>query len=504
MIGALVSTAVLLLGACTSDDSSDSTSGTTVPALPSDAQAIVDSTPYDFGTWHYVATDLETGEVVWSEGADQLNFLASTTKLFTGGAYLDTFGPDSTLETPVYATVAPVDGRLGGDLVLVGAGDILMGSRNVLDGDLQWEVPDHVYAYATPLATQVEADPLAGLDQLAAEVVASGITTVEGDVLVDERLWEPFVTKEGVLTPIMVNDNLLDMIVTPGAAAGDPAAIAVRPATAYFEVDNQVTTTAAGGDAAVTVEVEGNTIVLEGEVALDSDPYGAAAFAPDPGAYARALFIEALQRAGVTVTAPLTAPTSALPAEGSYTEAAKVASLTSPPATVFNTLVQKISHNRGAETMLCLMAVEAGSKDCSDGLATINESVDRAGIAPRQVFIIDGEGTDPSSATPTAVVEYLTWASTQSWANVYEEALPDVAEDGTIYAKSGTSVTAQAPPLPALFVAQAEAGYMTTASGRRLAVAVYALNGSFPTLPEGLQQSGKNTKDVLKDMQASG
>ena len=79
MVGALVSTAVLLLGACTSDASSASTSGTTVPALPSDAQAIVDSTPYDFGTWHYVATDLETGEVVWSEGADHFIFVSSTT-----------------------------------------------------------------------------------------------------------------------------------------------------------------------------------------------------------------------------------------------------------------------------------------------------------------------------------------------------------------------------------------------------------------------------------------
>ena len=87
------------------------------------------------------------------------------------------------------------------------------------------------------------------MDKLAADVVASGITTVAGDVLVDERLWEPFQTKEGVVTPIMVNDNLLDMIVTAGPAVGDPAAIAVRPATAYLEVVNEVVTIAADGDA---------------------------------------------------------------------------------------------------------------------------------------------------------------------------------------------------------------------------------------------------------------
>ncbi len=326
---------------------------------------------------------METGEEVWSQNADKLNFLASTTKLFTGGTYLATFGPDHTLETPVYATAAPVAGELTGDLVLVGAGDMILGSRNVLDGDLQWEFPDHVYTYATPLAIQVEADPLAGLDKLAADVVASGITTVAGDVLVDERLWEPFQTKEGVVTPIMVNDNLLDMVVTAGPAAGDPGAIAVRPATAYFEVVNEVVTTAADGDATVQAEVEGNRVLVTGEIPVGADPFAVAAFAPDPGAYARALFIEALQRAGVTVTAPLTAPTGVLPPEGSYTEADKVAALTSPPASVFNTLVQKISHNRGAETMLCLLAVEAGSKDCLDGLELVNATVADAGIRSR-------------------------------------------------------------------------------------------------------------------------
>ena len=174
LIGALVTTAVLLVGACTSDDSADSTATTTVPGLPSDAETIIDSPTYDNGSWNYLAVDMETGEEVWSQNADRLNFLASTTKLFTGGTYLDTFGPDHTLETPVYATAAPVAGELTGDLVLVGAGDVILGSRNVLDGDLQWEFPDHVYAYATPLATQVEADPLAGLDELAAEVVGLG------------------------------------------------------------------------------------------------------------------------------------------------------------------------------------------------------------------------------------------------------------------------------------------------------------------------------------------
>jgi D-alanyl-D-alanine carboxypeptidase/D-alanyl-D-alanine-endopeptidase (penicillin-binding protein 4) len=502
---ALVAAATLLLGACTSDDS-ESTSGTTMPSLPPDAQAVVDLPPYDYGTWAYQAVDRSSGDVKWASDADQISFLGSTTKLFTVATYLDIFGVDQTLETPVYATAVPVGGTLTGDLVLVGAGDMIMGGRGVGagDGDVQFNSPDHVYAYATPLATPVEGDPLAGLDDLAAQVVASGVTTVAGDVLVDERLWEPFETKEGVVTPIMVNDNLLDVRVDAGTAAGAPAATQVIPTTGYFQVVNEVTTTA-DGEADVTAELGAdNRIVLTGSVPVGADPYNLAVFAPDPGAYTRALFIEALQRAGVTVTAPLTASAAALPPEGSYVEANQVASLTSGPASTFATLVLKISHNRGAETMLCLLAVEAGSKDCLDGLGPMYDSVEDAGVAPEQVLLYDGEGSDPSSATPQSVVDYLTWATTQPWSEVYEAALPDLDEDGTITAKSGTSAQGQFPPRPSLFVTQAEAGYMTTAGGERLIMAVYAKNATYPTVADGLQQSAANVKTFLRALRDAG
>src|SRR6185437_1948571 len=96
-----------------------------------------------------------------------------------------------------------------------------------------------------------------------------------------------------------------------------------------------------------------------------------AQFAPSPAAYARALFIEALRRAGVAVGAPLQAAplvsTGALPPDSAYNPANKVASLTSPPASVMTKLVTKISDNRGAETLLCLLAKKAGSRDCDSG-----------------------------------------------------------------------------------------------------------------------------------------
>ena len=306
VVAGLGVTTALLLGACTSDSESGATSGTTVPPLPADAQAVIDSPPWTSGQWNYQATDMDTGETVYAANPDTLGLIASNTKNFTVGAYLDTFGTDTTVETPVYALGERAGGTLQGNLVIVGAGDFILGSRGVPSGELQYNSPDHVYSYASPQAKPVSADPLVGLNQLAAQVAAAGITSVDGDVLVDDRLWEPFETKEGVVTPMTVNDNLLDIQLRPGAAAGDRPALSTIPTTAYFEVVNEVTTSAAGGEADVTAEVDAaNRVVVRGELPVGTETYNTAVFAPDPSAYARALFIEALGRAGVSVNASI-------------------------------------------------------------------------------------------------------------------------------------------------------------------------------------------------------
>jgi D-alanyl-D-alanine carboxypeptidase/D-alanyl-D-alanine-endopeptidase (penicillin-binding protein 4) len=302
-----------------------------------------------------------------------------------------------------------------------------------------------------------------------------------------------------------VNDNVLDMQVHPGAAAGDRTTVGVRPQTAYFDVVDEVVTIGAGGDASVTATLGAdNRIVLRGALPTDAATYNIATFAPDPAAYARALFIEALQKAGITVTTPLTAATGTLPAENSYTAPNKVAALKSPPTSILSKLVLKVSHNRGAESVMCLLAVKAGSKDCDAGLKTMIDTIGTAGVDQRSVLIYDGEGSDPASATPAALLRWLTWADSQPWSETYRLGLPDLNDDGKILAKSGTSARPENPPMPSLFVVQGEAGYMTTASGKHVVMAVYASNATYPTVAEGLAKGANAVKAVTSAMQSAG
>ncbi len=496
LVGTVTAVTAVVLSACSTG--LDSPAGR---ALPSGARAIVDSAPYAHGSWNYDVVDLDRGRTLYAQNENQLQFLGSTTKLFTVGSYYDEVGATATLETPVYASGSRAGGALTGNLVLVGSGDFILGSRGVLQGDLQWTDPDHVYAYASPLVQPVAADPLAGLDRLAAGVKASGITSVNGDVLVDDRLFNAYETKEGILTSVMVNDNLMDVLVHPAAAAGQPVTVGTIPTTTFFSVVNQATTSAAGGASSLQAELTDHTVTITGQLPVGSPQQDLAQFAPSPGAYARGLFIEALRRAGVTVAADVRTSTATLPPTSTYPAADKVASLTSPPASVLTKLVTKISHNRGAETLMCLLALRTGSQDCEDGLPVMLSTIGKAGLKPGTVEIYDGEGSDPSSATSAAMIQWLTWLRSQPFGAELKAGLPDINHDGSILVKSGLSARPEIGPQPALFVAAGQAGYLTSARGKEVAVALYALNATYASVADGLLKDLPATEQVLREIQ---
>ena len=161
--------------------------------------------------------DAESGEVLLANRDDEMVFTASTAKGFLVGSVFETLGPDATLTTPVYATTPVVDGAVAGDLVLVASGDLALGGRNAdngaFDHTFDADSVDHVYADLAPNADRI-GDPLAGLDDLARQIAEQGVTRVDGDVLIDTSIWEPFDGAEGPTPAIFVNDNLVDVQVT--------------------------------------------------------------------------------------------------------------------------------------------------------------------------------------------------------------------------------------------------------------------------------------------------
>ncbi len=216
-------------------------------------------------------------------------------------------------------------GDLTGNLILYGQGDLTFGGRRIDANAIQITDFDHGDADNLDTALLTPQDPLYGLDQLAAQVKAAGITKVTGEVAVDDRFFKPYrVPNQNLLiSPVMVNENMVDVTVTP-TQPGQPATVAYRPQTAAFAVEDDVTTGAPGS--ADTVKLSGeNHITCLGQVgckgtisgSIPQDYKAPLTGAPimvrtfrieDPATFARTAFIEALQREGVTVSAPAVEP----------------------------------------------------------------------------------------------------------------------------------------------------------------------------------------------------
>ncbi|HEX4614074.1 MAG TPA: D-alanyl-D-alanine carboxypeptidase, partial [Urbifossiella sp.] len=144
---------------------------------------------YAHASWGVLVTDAE-GNPVYARNPDQMLAPASVTKLFTCAAALLALGADHVFETVVYRRGLLLNGTLRGDLILVASGDPTFGGRTDANGKTVFKDKDHTYAGSGPAEAELtDTDPLAGLNALAKQVKDSGVTAIEGEVLVDDRLF---------------------------------------------------------------------------------------------------------------------------------------------------------------------------------------------------------------------------------------------------------------------------------------------------------------------------
>lgn len=517
-------TAVLVvLAGCSRPTGPSSGGGETGPpgTAPTAATAIMNEPAYRAARWTYQVSDLDTGKVLLSNRPDEFVFTASTAKLFTVGTAYDTLGADARLTTPVYATGPVENGVLRGDLALVASGDLTMGGRNAAQGradsTFSATTVDHVYGDIAPNAVAPPGDPLAGLDNLAAQVAAKGIHRVTGDVRIDDRLWQPFEGQEGSVPPIFVNDNLLDITVTP-TTSGQPATVSANPRTSAYQVISKVRTEA-GAESELQVSADPrdpHRLTVTGSIGAAAGPRLTVYRVPDAAAWARTLFVEALGRAGITVATdpPAANRTAELPAKGSYTPAQQVAALQSPPISALGAMILKTSYNTGANTLMCLLAVHSGSTDCTDGLEPMRALVTKAGLVADDVVLVDGQGADPASVTPAQMVQWLRWTQTRPWKDAFKAGQPVLGESGSlassgaespakgkIAAKTGTSAYPDPGTGRALFNVQRLAGFMTGPDGHTLAFDLAVSGATYPDVLTGLVQAGHDVADVAAQFQ---
>ncbi len=457
-------------------------------------ESVIRGPDYKHSRWGLLAVDAQTGKVVYEHNADQLFAPASVTKLFSCGAALVGLGADSRFETPVYARGDMTDGDLKGDLILVAKGDPCLGGRTDPHGKLAFKDHDHIYAGW--LSTKVEltdTDPLAGLADLARQVKAAGIRRVEGEVLIDDRLFAPARGSGSgpvLLSPIVVNDNLIDVTITPADKPSRPATAALRPQTAWVQIDAQVDTVAAGKKTKIGVEHVGpQRYVLRGQIPVGSHSVVRICPIDVPSGFARALFIEALRREGVAVAAStLRPPTEELPEKGSYAKLRRVGLYTSPPLSEYLKVTLKVSHNLYASLLPLLLAVKEGKRTLSDGMRRQGKVLADLGVDVGSISLESGAGGgNGDRVTPRATVQLLQGLARRPDFGTFKAALPVLGVDGTlvdavpagspargkVWAKTGTYGDPDLLNDRMLLRSKTLAGLLTTKTGRTLFIALF-------------------------------
>jgi len=485
--------------AATSLASPSAPSPQAAPALAERIRGVTERPEFSHSHFGIEIYSLDDGSVIFAQDARKLFVPASTTKLLTEGTALQLLGPDYRFHTRVYRTgaLAP-DGTLSGDLVLVASGDPNLSNRIQPDGTLAFENHDHSYG-GSPDTRSVPGDPLAAIQQIADQIARKGVKRIHGRVLVDISLF-PEGEREGgtgvVISPIIINDNVLDITFGPGPAEGAPAALRLSPVTSYATFVNQVTTGRPGSrmDIDFPTDVanpDGTRVVtVTGSIPSGNPAILFAYPVPQPSLFAQIALSESLARADVAVETPAAAPAPDFKALArSYTDENLMAQHISPPLSEEIKVTLKVSQNlHASSTPYILAAVLAHKSEKQGGFDLEHDFLVKAGLDLSGAAQSDGAGAD-AFFTPDFMVHYLTFMSRQKDFPVFYNALPVLGRDGTlwniqldspaaghVHAKTGTFTAYNALNKNLIVTGKGLAGYLTTKDGRHLAFALY-VNG---------------------------
>src|SRR5579864_8665569 len=279
-----------------------------VTDLPERIQAVMNRPEFAHSSFGVEFYSLDSGKIIYQHNPDKLMVPGSTTKLLTEGTLLELLGGDYRFHTRVYRTGAiKKDGTIDGDIVVVASGDPDLSGRIQPDGTLAFENEDHSYD-GSPDTKAVPGDPLLVIKELTAQIASHGIKKIDGRVLVDVSLFPQGSRELGtsiVISPICVNDNIVDVTAAPGANVGDPVSLQISPRTAYVTFINQAKTGAADSKPSIEWQSDvtnpdgSHTVTVSGTMPTGKPSILYAYGVPEPDRFAEMTLVEALREKGV-------------------------------------------------------------------------------------------------------------------------------------------------------------------------------------------------------------
>lgn len=433
------------------------------PTLPRAVAGAISASglpPKSFGLY---AQAVESEQVIFALNAELPFTMASTTKIITSLAALDLLGPFYRWRTSAFALGTLADGKLVGDLLIVGGGNAQLTS--------------------------------AELAAWFARMREQGLREIDGDIVLDRYAFqlkpsdhahtpvqsagEPRHVWPGAMT---LDEGVLGVVIQP--TRGRLAALSLKPALSEVRIDNRVTMNAgcdavprweSGRNGQATVIVQGSWSASCGTRAIGFVP------PPDSGIAARALPAMWAAAGGVlrgrVVSAAVAPGVSPIPngVDGEPLKPLSFHRSKSLPEMVRD--INKRSDNVAARNLMLSLSPGFPSRPATltGAQKTVSLWLRDQGLADGDVEVENGSGLSHSErAKPRAFVQLLRKAWRAEQAQAFFDSLPIAGVDGTLknrlvggramgqaYLKTGT-----------LNDTRALAGYVYAASGRMYAVAL--------------------------------
>ena len=318
-----------------------------------------------------------------------------------------------------------------------------------------------------------------------------------------------------VISPIVVNDNLVDVIVSPGATEGAPVELRVSPKTSYVQFVNQAKTGKrdSKNDLSFTSDKTNpdgtHTVTVGGNFALGAPAEMNSYAVPEPSRYAATVFAEALKEKGVLVDSRGNSTPDFKALSSKYTPENLAAEHVSPTLAEEVKITLKVSQNLHASMAPYLVGALMAHKDKDidqAGFDAEREFLSKAGLDLTAASQSDGAGGN-AFFTPNFVTKYLLFMSEQANSANFRRGLPILGRDGTltkiqvdspaaghVFAKTGTYDVYDALNKNLMITGKGLSGYMETAGGDHLILALYVNLVSAPMDdPEAVQRIAGQT-----------
>ncbi len=443
--------------------------------------------------WGILVTDRKTGGVLYELNADHFFTPASNAKIFTTALALATLGPDYRFRTTLESmALLGSDGRLAGDLILIGRGDPDLSNRK--------------FPYA---GTEEREGPVEKvLAEMADAAVAKGLREVDGDIVGDDSYfpYDPYPADWAAgdlffrfgapVSAIAFNDNTISIEIRPGAHVGDSATVITEPAAALDSFGHEIATGPGGvePDLAVVRQPGVDFLLLRGTIPLEHSPVTLDLAMTAPAETAALALKQMLEARGVRVTGRIRVQHAPPPETSAAGEPILSRSSQPPPdpeAVIFAehfspTLLEtirvtnKVSNNLHAELLLRAVGREKlGVGSTAAGLRVEQDFLRQAGIAKGDVSLADGSGLSRGDlVTPRAVVASLQYVSRQPWGEDYISTLPVAGTDGTLENRMKNSAASGLIHAKTGEVEHVRAlsGFATTQRGEHLVFAIFYNN----------------------------